>query len=122
MRQLGQLETAIMQRLWAWGRPASVREVLEDLRRERPLAYTTVMTVMDNLHSKGVLRRDKRGRAYVYVPTLSHDEHNAALLEQVLVESDDRRSVLLHLVERLTPAEAAELLAALNEAAEEDAR
>jgi hypothetical protein len=38
MRQLGQLETAVMDRLWTWGRPVSVREVLEDLVRERPLA------------------------------------------------------------------------------------
>jgi len=53
MRQLGELEAVIMDRLWEWGRPALVREVLDDLRKDRPLAYTTVMTVMENLHRKG---------------------------------------------------------------------
>ncbi len=42
MRQLGELEAVIMDRLWKWGRPALVREVVDDLHRDRPLAYTTV--------------------------------------------------------------------------------
>ena len=50
MRQLGQLEAVVMDLVWAKNGPVSVREVLEDIQRERPLAYTTVMTVMDNLH------------------------------------------------------------------------
>src|SRR5258706_15577627 len=57
MRQLGELEAVIMDRLWTWGRAALVREVVDDLHRDRPLAYTTVMTVMENLHRKGWLRR-----------------------------------------------------------------
>jgi len=56
MRQLGELEAVIMDRLWEWGRPALVREVLDDLRKDRPLAYTTVMTVMENLHRKPTMR------------------------------------------------------------------
>ena len=39
------------------GAAGLVREVLDDLRKDRPLAYTTVMTVMENLHRKGWLRR-----------------------------------------------------------------
>jgi Penicillinase repressor len=50
MRQFGELEAVIMDRLWDRGKPALVREVLDDLRKDRPLAYTTVMTVMENLH------------------------------------------------------------------------
>ena len=53
MRQFGELEAVIMDRLWDWGRPVLVREVLDDLRKDRSLAYTTVMTVMENLHRKG---------------------------------------------------------------------
>ena len=71
MRQFGELEAVIMDRLWEWGRPALVREVVEDLRRDRPLAYTTVMTVMENLHRKGWLRRERDGRAWRYEPTSS---------------------------------------------------
>ena len=62
MRQFGELEAVIMDRLWEWGRPVLVREMVEDLRRDRTLAYTTVMTVMENLHRKGWLRRERDGR------------------------------------------------------------
>lgn len=61
-RQLGDLEDAVMTRVWQWNRPVTVREVLEDLQQERSIAYTTVMTVMDNLHQKGWVRREVDGR------------------------------------------------------------
>jgi predicted transcriptional regulator len=50
MRQFGGLEAVIMHRLWAWGRPALAREMVDDLRKDRQIAYTTVMTVIDNLY------------------------------------------------------------------------
>lgn len=113
MRQLGQLEAAVMERLWAWDRPVSVRDVLEDLTRERPLAYTTVMTVMDKLHSKKLVRREKHGKAYLYAATSSREEHTAMLLDEVLSTSGDRSAALLHLLERMERAEVDELRAAL---------
>lgn len=119
MRQLGQLETTVMQRLWELAEPVSVREMLEDLRRERPLAYTTVMTVLDNLHSKGLVRRRKQGKAYVYSTVSSREEHTALMLQEVLAETDDQTAALMHLVGRMPPGEAADLLAALTERAEE---
>jgi predicted transcriptional regulator len=48
MRRCGELEAVIMERPWQWRRPVLVREVLDDLRGDRPLAYTTVMTVTEN--------------------------------------------------------------------------
>ena len=119
MRRLGQLEAAVMQRLWESARPVSVREVLEDVSRERRLAYTTVMTVLDNLHSKGLVQREKQGKAYVYSPVSSREEHTAEMLQEVLAETDDRTAVLLHLVGRMPPGDAAELLAALTERADD---
>lgn len=113
MRQLGQLEAAVMDRLWAWNRPVSVRDVLEDLTRERPLAYTTVMTVMDKLHSKKLVRREKHGKAYLYAATSSREEHTAMLLDEVLAASEDRSAALLHLIERMDSAEVDELRSAL---------
>ncbi len=47
MRRFGELEAVIMDRLWEWGRPALVRELVDDLHEDRGLAYTTVMTVME---------------------------------------------------------------------------
>lgn len=116
VRGLGQLEAAVMQRLWDWGRPVAVREVLEDLQRERELAYTTVMTVLDNLHTKGLVAREKSGRAYLYAPTSSREQHTAGLLDEVLTQSSGDRSVaLLHFVGQLSAEEIAELREALRE-------
>ena len=50
MRQLGDLEAAVMDRIWRRNRPVLVRDILDDLNTDRTLAYTTVMTVMDKLH------------------------------------------------------------------------
>lgn len=114
MRELGQLEAAIMDRLWSWDRPVLVREVLEDLKRERSIAYTTVMTVLDNLHRKGVLAREMDGRAYRYRPICSREEHTSALMEQVLASSADPGATLLHFVGQMTPTEIARLREALD--------
>lgn len=119
MRQLGQLEATVMQHLWSVGGPVSVREMLEVLAEERPLAYTTVMTVMDNLHSKGLVTREKQGKAYLYLPASSRDEHTAEVLQQVLAESQDRTAALMHLVGKMDASEAADLLSALSERVEE---
>jgi predicted transcriptional regulator len=118
MRHLGDLEAAVMARLWQWESPATVREVLEDLngddRRERTLAYTTVMTVMDNLHRKGFLRREPSGRAYRYTPVRSREEHVADLIAADLADSDDRATPLLLFIGQMTPAEVAKLRSALE--------
>lgn len=105
-----------MDRLWTWQRSATVREVLDDLNRERALAYTTVMTVMDNLHGKGLLGREVDGRAYRYFPVQTRAEHGAELIATVLEGSQDRTAPLLHFVEQMTPAEVARLRAALTQA------
>jgi len=62
---LGDLERAVMEVVWE-REEASVRDVHTALQSERQLAYNTVMTVMSRLTAKGVLERERRGRAYVY--------------------------------------------------------
>src|SRR5690348_11988753 len=115
MRRFGELEAVIMDRLWQWGRPALVREVVEDLRGERPLAYTTVMTVMENLHRKGWLRRERDGRAWRYEPTGSRSGYTAALMTDALATSPDRRTALAHFVLQMSPHDAALLRQALDQ-------
>ena len=75
---LGKLEFAIMEILWQ-NSPLTVRQVRERVSKERPLAYTTVMTVMGRLAEKGVLQRAKQGRAFTYRPTGSREELRADL-------------------------------------------
>lgn len=64
----GPLESEVMDAIWRAGEPVAVREVVDELnkRRAKPLAYTTVMTVMSRLADKEVLARRKVGRGYVY--------------------------------------------------------
>ena len=116
MRHLGQLEAAVMERLWSGDEPMSVRQVLEGLRPDRALAYTTVMTVLDNLHRKRLVVRAKDGRAYRYRASLSREEHAAALMEEVLAGSNDRTAALLRFVEQIPADEVARLRAALDAA------
>src|SRR5260370_762910 len=106
MRQLGELEAVIMDRLWEWGRPALVREVVDDLHAERPLAYTTVMTVMENLHRKGWLRRGRGGRAGRYEPPRSPAGDTPAPINEALTTSSDPRTALAPFVLQMSPPDA----------------
>jgi predicted transcriptional regulator len=68
---LGPLESKIMELVWAARKPLTVRDILERLNADRSpqLAYTTVMTVMNRLVGKDVLRRTRQGRGYAYEAT-----------------------------------------------------
>ncbi|MER7552305.1 MULTISPECIES: BlaI/MecI/CopY family transcriptional regulator [Streptomyces] len=94
-RQLGDLEDAVMTRVWQWNRPVTVREVLEDLQQERSIAYTTVMTVMDNLHQKGWVRREVDGRAYRYTAVSTRAAYSAALMNEAWSRSDNPAAALV---------------------------
>jgi predicted transcriptional regulator len=100
--------------MWSYRRPASVRDVLQDLRRGRQIAYTTVMTVMDNLHRKGLLRRQMLGRAYVYEVVGSKEAYAAELMRGSLAVSGNQAATLVHFLEGLTAQETAALEAALR--------
>jgi len=112
---LGDLEREVMTQLWDAGEPLTVRRVHELLGRERDLAYTTVMTVLDRLAKKGVVTRETAGRAYRYAPVQSRAEMTAALMLDALRTSPDRDAALAHFVGRLPP----EALAAALEAAKQ---
>ncbi|MFD6996714.1 BlaI/MecI/CopY family transcriptional regulator [Streptomyces mirabilis] len=114
MRRLGDLEAEIMDRLWTWDRPATVREVVDDINKTRPIAYTTVMTVTNILYTKGWLLRGKQGRAWLYAPVRSREAYAAALMEDGLGESKDRSAALRHFVESMSQEEVAALRRALR--------
>lgn len=84
-----------MTRVWQWNRPVTVREVLEDLQQERSIAYTTVMTVMDNLHQKGWVRREAEGRAYRYTAVSTRAAYSAALMNEAWQTSDNPAAALV---------------------------
>ncbi|HZT02327.1 MAG TPA: BlaI/MecI/CopY family transcriptional regulator [Steroidobacteraceae bacterium] len=69
--ELGPLERQVLEVLWERKRAATVRSVQPSFPR---LAYTTLMTTLDRLYRKGVLRRFRLGRAFGYEPRCSRDE------------------------------------------------
>ena len=116
MRPFGELEAAVMECLWSRADAASVRDVLGELHASKPLAYTTVLTVLDNLHRKGAVTREMAGRAWLYRPAYSREQHTAAMLRHVLGGGGDRRAALMHFVSELDPDDIAELTAAVEAA------
>lgn len=77
----GTLEVRVLEALWALGREASVRDVLEAFP---DAAYTTVMTTMERLCRKGVLDRRKDGRAFLYRAVHTREELESRLLARAI--------------------------------------
>ena len=82
-RVLGDLEKSVMDVLWDKGEVTG-REVFEEIGRGRPLAFTTILTVMDRLLKKGLIRRAKRGRLFVYTAAMSKDDFVRQVSQEVL--------------------------------------
>lgn len=116
MREFGELEMAIMNVMWAGDGPYVVREVRERMDYERPVAYTTVMTVMNILHRKGVLHRDKVGRAWRYWPVEAREEHDARLMAEALRSGGDENLTMRRFLERVSDDEMKSLRSALLDA------
>ncbi|MFD3592565.1 BlaI/MecI/CopY family transcriptional regulator [Nocardia sp. NPDC058640] len=118
MRGFGDLEAVLMDRLWDRDVDATtVRELFDELTVEREIAYTTVMSTMDNLHRKGWLAREREGRAYRYWPTITREEHSARLMHEALHVGGRADLVLNHFVDRISDDEFAGLRAALRQVA-----
>jgi predicted transcriptional regulator len=115
VREFGELESAIMDVVWAGDRAYLVREVRERMTYNRDVAYTTVMTVMNILHGKGVLRREKHGRAWRYWPAESREEHDARLMAEVFRSGGDQRVTMVRFLQRVSNEEMASLRTALGD-------
>ena len=95
---LGDLEMAVMQHVWACPDDGCLAvDVQLTLERVRPLALTTILTTLDRLCKKGILRRERVGKAYRYWATVSEE-----MLQQRIVEG-----VLSNLIDQFPKAVAA---------------
>ncbi|MBS1854638.1 MAG: BlaI/MecI/CopY family transcriptional regulator [Acidobacteria bacterium] len=89
------LELACLRALWSL-QEGNVRSVQEIVTQSRPLAYTTIMTVLDRLVRKGKLSRRKVGRSFVYAPSQTRDSlRHAAVKELVDGYFDGSQDALL---------------------------
>jgi predicted transcriptional regulator len=98
-----------MDRIWNRQEITTVREIFDELAAEREIAYTTVMSTMDNLHTKGWLAREREGKAYRYWPTLTRAQHSAQLMREALDAGGSSELVLSHFLEQISPEESARL-------------
>ena len=106
MALTGELETRVMELLWHFRVPVSVRVVHTELLTERDLAYTTVMTVLDRLAKKELVSRVRKGRQWLYSPAMSREDLVAEEVLKLLgAESSVRRAALAEIVHRLSRAD-----------------
>ena len=107
-----------MKVIWRRG-DVSVREVYETLRERRPVAYTTVMTMMNTLEAKGYLKKALDGRAFRYRPAVPEQRVVRAIVREFVERVFDGASAPLvaHLVaeSRLSDAEREELRRLIDE-------
>ena len=108
-----------MAALWRIG-SGTVDDVRTALPARYRSAYNTVQTVLNRLSERGLLRRDRRGAAYVYKPIMSEAEYLTRSIRRSLAgaSSDARETALAQLIGSLDESE----LAALRKRAKEVAR
>ena len=108
MPNLGELERAVMERLWAADGPLTARAVQDGLGA-RELATTTVLRVLGRLERKGVVARERDGRAHHYRAVSSREDHIAELMNDALGTAGDRGAALARFVGSIPPEERARL-------------
>ncbi|OKH80784.1 CopY family transcriptional regulator [Mycobacterium sp. ST-F2] len=116
-RGFGDLEAVVMDRLWGRDGATTVREVYEEMLSDRDIAYTTVMSTMDNLHRKGWLTRERLGKAYLYTPQMTREQYSAQLMRDALGDGGRAEVVLAHFLEQISDDESAELRKVLRRTA-----
>jgi predicted transcriptional regulator len=114
VKSLGDLERSVMDQLWRSAGTQSVREVHAAIGRDRDLAYTTVMTVLDRLAKKGLVVRERDGRAYRYAAAQSREALVAEVMHTALTEDPaERTAALVAFVGRISREDAEAMRAAL---------
>ena len=104
-----------MEVLWSASVPLTARAVAEALP-DRELAQTTVLTVLSRLEKKGVVRRNRAGKAHSYAAVASREDHVAGLMRDVLGTAPDKTAALVRFVGSVSEDEAEALAEALRRA------
>ncbi len=122
---LGPLQRTVMETVWKL-EEATVNQVRDHINRDKPLAYTTVLSVMQKLEKGGWLHHRKEGRTYVYSPVSSRSETGTSALRNLIqrVFSGDPLTMFQHLLNdpKLTEKELAELQKMITDKQEENSQ
>ncbi|MBN9492603.1 BlaI/MecI/CopY family transcriptional regulator [bacterium] len=115
---LGELEAFVLSALWEKGQ-LSTPEVVNQVGAPRGLAYTTILTVLQRLHRKGLVTRHAAGKSHAYAPALSREqfaERRAEVLAAAMVKLGSAGlSAFLSEADRLDPQFMAQLRAQLRD-------
>jgi len=100
--RVGELEGAVMNVVWATPDGVTAREIVSALPGPE-LAITTVLTVLDRLQRKGMVERERVGRAHRYTAARSREDFLSALMSDALDSTDDRGAVLARFIGAMRP-------------------
>lgn len=103
-REMGELQAEVLAILWAEGRPCTPREVLDELGDD--LAYTTIMNILLRLCDKGLVERERRGRAYAYRTLVTEAQLTAERMRLQLDRAGNREAALSQFVGSLAKRDA----------------
>ncbi|TFD03585.1 MULTISPECIES: BlaI/MecI/CopY family transcriptional regulator [unclassified Cryobacterium] len=113
MGNLGVLERLMMDILWDSTAPLTANELKDALLRPaasatpgKPLATTTVLTVLSRLETKAFVTRDRSVRPHAYSAVMTRAEHTAGLMHEVLGQVPDRQAALARFIGSVSPQEA----------------
>lgn len=84
---LGDLEAIVLRELWETDKPVSVRDFQAIVTERRPVAVTTVATILDRLYRKGLVSRElvrEGGPHYLYKPRMTEEEFRYAVVDSVM--------------------------------------
>lgn len=97
---LGELQRVVMEAVWDMGK-ATVHDIRGRLEKERPLAYTTVLSTLQKLERTGWLNHKPNGRMHVYYPARTREEAHSSSLQRLVqgVFGGDPLALFQHLID-----------------------
>lgn len=100
------VELEILQVLWDRG-PSTVRQVLEQLNKTRPRAYTSILSMMNVMREKGLVTREEQGKAHVYRARRGQEKTLGKLVKDLLGRAFDgsAQSLITHVLDQSTPSQ-----------------
>ena len=84
IQSIGKLEATVFKMVCDNPGGTTVREIYEQMRKKRQIAYTTVLSVMNSLAEKGLLAQDKSAMAYMYKPTMTNEKLATDIIKVVI--------------------------------------
>ncbi len=83
-KALGELESKIMTLIWEQG-SVTARSVRDDLAKQhRELSFNAVMTIMNRLVDKGILKKNTNKKVYIYKPSVSREKFSRTIAKDII--------------------------------------